>query len=135
MAFFQWDNSYSVGVKRFDTDHQQLFQILNELNDGMKSGKGKDVLQSVLSKLMQYTQTHFAAEEAVMSQVGYPQLAAQIAQHRAFTNKTKEFAAQLQVTAVGLSVEVLDFLRDWLTQHIMQSDKQYTSFLNAKGVS
>jgi hemerythrin len=52
MPLFIWNSSYSVKVKRFDADHQQLFSIINELHEGMKAGRGKDVMHDVLSKLL-----------------------------------------------------------------------------------
>jgi len=134
MPLYTWNPTYSVKVKRFDDDHQQLFSIINELHEGMKAGKGTEVLHDVLTKLLRYTERHFTAEEAVMQELGYPQLAAQIEQHRRFTTKIKETAEQYQAGAIGLSVEVLDFLSKWLTQHIVGVDKQYGDFMNAKGV-
>jgi len=135
MPLFIWNSSYSVKVKRFDADHQQLFSIINELHEGMKAGRGKDAMNGVLSKLLGYTERHFTAEEAVMKQLGYIQLPAHIEQHRKFTGKIKEVADQYKAGAAGLSVDVLDFLTKWLSQHIMAIDKQYSEFMNAKGVA
>ena len=135
MPLFTWNSSYSVKVKRFDADHQQLFSIINELHEGMKAGRGKDAMNGVLSKLLGYTERHFTAEEAVMKQLGYIQLPAHIEQHRKFTGKIKEVADQYKAGAAGLSVDVLDFLTKWLSQHIMATDKQYSEFMNAKGVA
>ena len=135
MPQFNWDQSYSVKVKRFDDDHQQLFRILNQLHDGMKAGRGKDVLQGVLEQLLQYTERHFAGEEQVMKSAGYPQLQAQIEQHRRFTDKIKEVSAKHKSGSVGLTVDVFDFLTSWLKQHIVGVDKQYSDFLNAKGIA
>jgi len=134
MAFFTWNNSYSVGVRQFDTEHQKLFSIMNELYDGMKAGKGKDVLDGVLQKLIGYTEQHFSAEEAIMGRAGYTGLPSQVEQHRQFTAKMKDFQAQYRAGGVALSVQLLDYLRDWLTSHIAGADKGYTSHLNAKGV-
>ncbi len=94
MALFTWSSNYSVKVKRFDEDHQQLFAIINELHDGMKAGRSKDVMHDVLTKLLRYTERHFTAEEAVMKELGYTQLPAHIEQHRKFTGKIKEVADQ-----------------------------------------
>jgi hemerythrin len=135
MPLFTWNPSYSVKVKSFDDDHQQLFNIINELHEGMKTGRGKEVLHDVLTKLLRYTEKHFTAEEAVMRNLAYPGLAAQVEQHRKFTGKIKEVADQYQAGTIGLSVEVLDFLSKWLTQHIVGVDKQYADFMNAKGVA
>jgi len=135
MPLFTWNSSYSVKVKRFDDDHQQLFNIINELHEGMKAGRGKEVLHDVLTKLLRYTERHFTAEEAVMKELAYPGLAAQTEQHRKFTSKIKEVADQYKAGTIGLSVSVLDFLSKWLTQHIVGVDKQYSDFMNAKGVA
>jgi hemerythrin len=94
MPLFKWDSTYSVKVKRFDADHQQLFKILNELHDGMIAGRGQEVLQTVLNELLQYTEKHFASEEAVMKAAGYPQLQAHIDEHRNFTDKVKVASAK-----------------------------------------
>ncbi len=135
MPQFNWDSSYSVKVKRFDDDHQQLFKIINELYDGMMARRGQEVLQKVLNELLQYTERHFAGEEVVMKNAGYPQLQAQIEQHRRFTDKIKEVSAKYKAGGIGMTVEVLDFLTDWLKKHIVGMDKQYSEFLNAKGIA
>jgi hemerythrin len=135
MSLVTWSPTYSVKVKRFDDDHQQLFSILNKLHDGMVAGHGKDVLEGVLTDLLRYTEKHFTAEEAVMRELNYPQLAAQIEQHRKFTDKIKEVSAQYKAGEVGLSIDVLDFLSKWLSQHIGGMDKQYSAFMNTKGVN
>ena len=135
MPLCTWTPSYSVKVKRFDEDHQQLFSVVNELHAGMKAGQGNAVLQDVLLKLLRYTERHFTAEEAVMKELGYPQLAAHVEQHRKFVAKVTTVVDQYKAGTVGLSVDVLDFLVKWLSQHIMAVDKQYGDFLNAKGVA
>jgi hemerythrin len=135
MPQFNWDNSYSVKVKRFDGDHQQLFRILNELCAAMAAGQGQTVIQRVLQQLLQYTEKHFSAEEAVMKSTGYPQFQAQVDQHRKFTAKIKEISDKCKAGSLGLTVEVFDFLTDWLKQHIVGMDKQYSEFLNAKGIA
>jgi len=135
MALFTWNASYSVKVKRFDEDHQQLFSILNQLHDGMKAGRGNDILHDVLINLLRYTERHFTAEEAVMKELGYPQLPAHTEQHRKFTAKIRETAHQYKAGAICLSLDMLDFLTKWLSQHIVGVDKQYSDFMNAKGVA
>jgi hemerythrin len=135
MPLFNWNQTYSVKVKRFDDDHQQLFAIINELYDGMMAKRGQEALQGVLAKLLAYTEEHFAGEEAVMRSAAYPQLQAQIDQHRAFANKIKEVAAQYKAGTIGISAELLNFLSDWLKKHIVGVDKQYSDYLNAKGIA
>ncbi|MGO9480190.1 MAG: hypothetical protein ACLP05_00220 [Candidatus Kryptoniota bacterium] len=35
---------------------------------------------------------------------------------------------------MSITVEVMTFLKSWLNNHILNADKKYTAFLNAKGV-
>lgn len=65
MSFANWDDSYGVKVRRLDDEHKQLFSIINQLHEGMKAGRGKDVMQNVLNQLLSYTEQHFADEEAL----------------------------------------------------------------------
>ena len=127
MPQFKWDSTYSVKVRQFDDDHQELFRILNTLHDGMMARRGHEVLQNVLSELLHYTEQHFAGEEAAMRRAGYPQLQAQIEQHRCFTDKIKEVSAKYEAGSVGISVDMMDFLGDWLAKHIVGMDKQYAT--------
>jgi hemerythrin len=134
MARFTWDPTYSVSVRHFDEQHKGLFSILNELYDAMKAGAGQKVLRDVLVNLLDYTLLHFAGEEAVMRNAGYPRLQSHIEQHRRFTDKIDEACAKYNAGSVGLSVGVLDFLTEWLQNHILHTDKQYGEFLNSKGI-
>jgi hemerythrin-like metal-binding protein len=135
MPQFRWDSTYSVKVKRFDDEHQELFRIVNQLYDGMMARRGQQVLQTVLNDLLQYTEKHFAAEEQVMRSVGYPQLQAQIEQHRRFSEKIKELTTKYKAGSIGMTIEVLDLLTEWLKKHIKGMDKQYSAFLNSKGIA
>lgn len=134
MSYFTWDSSYSVQVQRFDTEHQRLFHIVNQLYDGMKSGRGKDVLQGVLQELVRYTQQHFSGEETVMRQAGYIGLQQQIDEHKRFVARVNDLSERFKAGSGALSVELLDVLRDWLVNHIGGMDRQYSAFLNAKGI-
>ncbi len=135
MPQFNWEPRYSVKVQRFDDDHQELFRILNTLHDAMMARRGQEVMQKVLDELLRYTEGHFAREEDAMRAAGYPKLQAQIEQHRRFTQKIQDVAAKYKAGTLGLTIEVLDFLTDWLKQHIIGMDQQYGDFLNARGVA
>jgi hemerythrin len=134
MSVFVWNDSYSVKVRQFDAEHQNLFDIINELYDGMKMGKGKEALGPVINKLITYTERHFSSEEAALRRANYAHLDQQITQHRAFVARVKKFSQDFASGAAGLSVEVLDFLKDWLAQHIKGTDQQYSEPLNAQGI-
>src|ERR1039457_4514872 len=71
MVFFEWNNDLDVGNAFIDDDHRNLIALLNIVSFAIESGKGKLVLEALLSDLIQYTQEHFKREEAVMRNIHY----------------------------------------------------------------
>ena len=129
-----WDSSLSVGVSEIDVQHQKLIKMLNELQDAMKQGKSKEVLSGIVSGMITYAGTHFAFEEKYFAQFKYPETAAHKAEHVAFATKVKDFQTKFNEGKTGISIEVLNFLSDWLTKHIKGTDKKYGPFFNANGL-
>jgi hemerythrin len=133
-VLFPWSDTYSVKIGVIDMQHKGLVNYLNELHQGMSDGRGKDVLGKVLSQLVKYTQLHFTTEERLMESHGYPDYLAHKAEHERLTKTVLDFQRKFHSNEVALTVEVMDFLKDWLTKHILGSDKKYGPFMNAKGV-
>jgi hemerythrin len=131
---FPWSDTYSVKIGIIDMQHKNLVSILNELHQAMVSGQGKQRLGTVLSNLIKYTQVHFKTEEEFMELHQYPAYTLHKSEHEHLTKTVLEFQGKFQRNEVGLTIEVMDFLKDWLGKHILGSDKRYGPFLNAQGV-
>jgi hemerythrin len=134
MALMQWSTSLSVHVAEIDAQHQRLVEMINDLNEAMKEGRGREIIGRIVDGLISYTATHFATEEEYFSRFGYPGSAAHALEHRAFVNRVAEFRQGFEEGRLGLSVSVMNFLGTWLREHILGSDKEYVPFLNAKGL-
>ncbi|MGA3131769.1 MAG: bacteriohemerythrin [Terracidiphilus sp.] len=134
MSFMTWNDSYSVGVKTIDQQHTGLFAMVNELHTAMMSGHAKDVVGSLLGKLVKYTLEHFAYEERMMGSAKYPQLAGHHTHHVDLTRQVEEFMARYKRGDATVNVELLQFLSNWLTKHILHEDKQYAPWLKSHGV-
>lgn len=131
---FEWKPQYSVSIASIDGQHQNLFRMAEELHLAMCSGQGKPVLAKILDRLVQYTKVHFTHEERLMSIHRYPELAAHAAQHRALTQQVVTFQAAFEGGKALITVQVLQFLKDWLRNHIAESDQKYAPFLKEKAV-
>jgi len=134
MPLIVWDQSYSVNVKRCDEQHQKLFSMLNGLHQAMSVGQGRAVIAPLVQELDAYADTHFKAEETLMQQARYPALATHRGQHETFIAQVQKFKQSLATEGGVPTVEVAGFLIDWLSKHIKQTDRQYSSHLNAKGI-
>lgn len=134
MAAFEWNEKYSVHIAEIDRQHQKLIGLVGTLRAAMREGKGKQALSTVLRDLIQYTQTHFSAEERIMRENGYPEYAEHKDKHDKMTRKVLEIQKQYQEGKVTISLDVMTFLENWVDRHILGTDMRYAPFLNAKGI-
>ena len=114
----------SVNNASIDKDHQMLMQYVNEMHAAMASGKGKDHLGSILAKLVKYTQEHFAREEIVWKAGHYADFLKHKQEHTDLLHTVAEFKEKFDHGSALLTFDVMQFLRDWLTNHILKSDKE-----------
>jgi hemerythrin len=134
MAIIEWDNSLSVKVAEIDKQHRKLIDLINKLNDAMKGGKGKDILEKIIDELFAYAGGHFATEEKYFDQFKFPESNTHKDKHKEFVKKISEFKNGFDSGKVALTVEVMNFLKDWLRNHIQGTDKKYGPFFNEKGL-
>lgn len=134
MALINWDSTLSVGVSESDNQHKVLIQYINDLNDAMKEGKGKDAVVAVVDNLANYTATHFRMEERYFDQFNYQNTAEHKKLHAEFEKRIQDFKQDVVNGKLGTSIEVLNFLVGWLKGHILIEDKKYTSLFNSKGI-
>lgn len=135
MALITWNSTYSVNVKEIDLQHQKLIALINQLHDGMKAGKGKEITGKILSDLADYTKFHFGYEEKLFDQTKYPDTMVQKRQHSDLVKQVVNYISKFQKGEAILTMELMNFLKDWLMNHIVATDKKYTSFLNSKGIN
>lgn len=135
MALISWGPTLAVGVKEIDDQHQKLIALINQLNDAMVAGKGKETVGKVLADLIAYTQYHFSTEERLMAQHRYEFTTAHKEEHSKLVREVGEFEKKFDAGNTFLSVEMMRFLRDWLSNHILASDKKLAKALNSASVS
>jgi hemerythrin len=131
---FRWSDRYSVNIAELDRQHQGFLAIVHELNQALATGEGAAVIHSILQRLVEYAHTHFPAEEALMTEHKFPALLTHCAEHDRFTRLVAKFLEDYHAGKAGVPVSLMLFLQTWLKEHILVSDKAYSSFLNAQGV-
>ncbi|MCL1992806.1 MAG: bacteriohemerythrin [Spirochaetes bacterium] len=132
MAFVDWEDSLGVKIPEFDSAHKKLIGMINSLHEAMKQGKGKDALAGLVKDLSNYTKEHFSQEEGFMQKYEYSGLAAQMEAHKKFVDKVTEIQKDLEDGKPAMAVDVLDFLKNWLVEHIKVTDAKYSAELAGK---
>jgi hemerythrin len=135
MAFIEWNSALDVGIGDFNDQHKELCALLNKLFDAMHQGKGREVIGAVLSGLGDYTVYHFSAEEKRFAEFAYPNAAAHKAEHDDFVRRVDELRRKYDAGSFTVTVEALDFIKKWISDHIMKADKAYAAFFQSKGLS
>ena len=128
-----WSRSYSVGVTQMDNEHKRLIDIINNLYAAMIAGRSREAVGSILDELIDYTKTHFAHEEKLMQEAGYSGYDEQKRSHVALVSQVVEIQQKYR-NGTALGQEVMNFLKDWLINHIQGLDKKYGPVMNRKGI-
>ena len=128
MEFIEWQPSMSVGVENFDNEHKQLIGFLNSLNHALTVHSTQKTMEDILNRLVKYTVIHFNHEEEYMKLYDYPDYASHKKEHEELKSQVQEFSRRLAEGKSSFSLELMTFLKDWLTTHILGTDMNYKSF-------
>jgi hemerythrin-like metal-binding protein len=134
MALLTWNDAYSVKIKEIDLQHQKLVELVNELHHNMKQGKGKEIVGKILHDLVDYTVYHFATEEKLFAKYSYPDSRVHIREHQDLVEQVSANVKEFEKGKGVLPMDLMEFLKNWLVNHIAKSDKNYSSFFNSKGI-
>lgn len=134
-AYMEWKDIFSVNVKEFDEQHKKLIEMINELHDAIKKGQGRVAIAAVMEGMIDYALTHFANEERYMYLFHFPGYNEHKLEHDAFVDKVVDFQKMMgHEENPAFSLEIMEFLENWLVKHIQVIDRRYGPFLNTKGI-
>ncbi|MCG8540249.1 MAG: bacteriohemerythrin [Clostridia bacterium] len=135
---FKWKDRYSLGIPTIDSQHKKLFEIGNRayelaiLNDGHDH---YDEIMVIVDELLDYTEYHFEYEEALMKKYGYEHLIHQHKEHNFYIDKIKNISEEnVDADQQKAILDILDFLSQWISSHILISDRKYADYFKEKGL-
>ncbi len=130
----EWNDELSVGIQEIDEQHKILVGLVNRLYKAIIQQNDTTVINDIFQELIQYTLIHFSVEESLMRIFNYPEYPEHKARHEELTKQVIELHNKLKKEQIPISMELLSFLRKWLTNHIQMEDKRYKAHFLEKGV-
>ena len=129
MELIKWTQKYSVGITEIDNQHKGLVILINELFSLMSEGKAKAKMPEIFDHLTDYTKKHFFVEESMLIKYGYKEYDQHKEEHQKFIAQLVKLKLDLEKEEITISLKTLNFLKDWLLNHILISDKKYSTFI------
>lgn len=121
-----WTDALLTGDAVIDAQHRSLFELLDQLK--LAAAEQRTMLAAyAITRLKHYVREHFDTEEALLRKCRFPKLDEHIAEHDKFRNKLVEF--QNKAVVLDVSGDMVDFLIDWLVNHIAKSDMRFVPYL------
>jgi hemerythrin len=130
----RWDEKLSVGVAQFDEHHRELIRIINEIESARAGGEDYHYLKNLLFELVSYTKYHFSAEERIMAKHNYPDAEPHLHEHKKLVRQVERFLEEYSEHKPALADEVHEFLKRWLIEHILETDRAMGEYLTRRGV-
>lgn len=132
---FEWNERFEIGIQEIDDDHKALVNLMNDLYEAMQDGSGGALLIQIFSALKDYTETHFAKEERIMTQWDVPGQKQHFQEHQKMIAKLSDLENRHRKGEAAISLQTLTFLRDWLRNHICVLDQAMAERVEAKVLS
>ena len=130
MEFFQWKESFQIGVAEIDLQHRSFMELLNGYYDSASGGTKDIVGEELLDRLTQYVRMHFRFEESLMQAAGYKELEQQKKQHEYFESLVSDLRASHAKGKPDALKQALPLLRDWFLCHILEEDRKFVPYIN-----
>ncbi|MFT3762154.1 MAG: bacteriohemerythrin [Pseudoxanthomonas sp.] len=123
MALLIWQDDLDTGIDIIDGQHRRIVEMINQLHSA-QLGHHDAVIGDVIDELVDYTLSHFAFEEELMEEAGYPFCAAHKRVHEIFTKRVAEYRMRFRA-GEDVTDDLKSLLSRWLFNHIRSDDKAY----------
>lgn len=131
MALIKWRESYSTGIEQFDKEHRKIVVLVNDMFEAVRDNATEEEISKILSEVISYTEYHFNNEEEAMAAANFDGLEEHRQEHENLKAEALKFKDLLDEDLKNGTKELYHFLREWLTNHILDTDMKYSGKLNS----
>ena len=129
MEKITWSEKFSVGNDKLDGQHQVIINLINKLSELQGLSFDKNEVRSIISDLVKYGLEHLQYEEDLLNQHDYPDFLKHKHEHILYIKKATKYMKNTSAIDEETLDQIIIFLNDWWTHHILEEDMKYKSFL------
>lgn len=131
---FKWEKNYEMGIDVIDKQHNYFVGLINELYDAILNMQTNEESGEILSKLIDYATEHFNTEEKYFDKFNYEEASEHKAKHKELKEKVLDFQKRFNEDKIALSFDLVDFMEDWLKDHLVNTDFKYKKCFKDNGL-
>ena len=134
MVFWIWTKKISVGIDKIDDQHKKFIGLVNDVYSlSQKSRPDTKVITRKSLDILEYARYHFTTEEDYFDKYNFPDATAHRKEHMKLLKKAISLSDRISGKE-DVIVEFLEFLKDWLEDHIRNYDLKYAEYFKKIGV-
>jgi hemerythrin len=122
MAYLVWQDDLNTGIQVIDNQHKRIVEMINHLDDA-QAQKDSALIGGVIEELVDYTQSHFAFEEALLEDAGYQFTRAHKKVHELFIKRVSDYRLRY-AAGEDIADELKGLLGRWVVQPHPQRRRQ-----------
>lgn len=120
---FNWEEILYTGHTVIDNQHRKLVDLLNSLITAYSLSNEKALITKILFELEDYAHFHFLEEETLLSRMEHYPTHEHLKEHKEFTRRINELKFDYVSDNRMVVPELIDFLKNWIKNHILGIDK------------
>ncbi len=128
----EWRSEWSSGNRVIDDEHRVLLELSNSLLDlSMSENNGADWMPG-MEALLDHVVAHFADEEKILSDLGYPGVGSHSHLHRDLVQKSLELADRVKTGGCS-ATQLFDFLvNQVVVGHMVKADTVFFEYTKGR---
>ena len=129
MPLFKWTKAHAVFINEIDAQHRNLMHMADDLHRAILAGAETPRTLELLKALIAAAEDHFNYEERLMRSSQYSAYDWHRQQHDTVRKRIHQFVPRIESGEGEAAMLLLEFLSDWLKEHINLTDRMMAAHL------
>lgn len=136
MEIATWHNGFVLGIPSIDKQHKKLFELINNIYATLLTSPTLDASKTSVQECVAYVLKQLSDEEALLKRANYKSFDRHFVIHEKLRADLNTLSKKVLTEFSDEHMfELIMFLRNWLINHILFSDRRYVGTLTAQGIS